>query len=463
MVAFDDPSTPEATTTATTVAIIEQVPPQGSPTPAPPTMTAAPTTTPNGLGACATECLVRLQEPGDADRQTLIDAGLKPAYGRDGWLWAVAPSETVDRLVSDGIEVTVVEQSSDTLPLYVVRFPTVEEIDESLVSNIGDVIDQVDNQLLVEAPEVMVNLNDLGGANVTIDKVLPPQSLTDRSNLPDLLGPGIVADGVSIDELTRTMADLQSTGGEAGEYGSRANRTPDNVIAADYIAKRMLALGLSVRYQDFASWDGSYQVNVIGELPGKDPSKVYLVLAHYDSINLDGGVAPGADDNASGIAAMLEMARILSAYQLRYPVQFLATSAEEEDMYGAAAFAKEAASNAVPYDAAFNLDSLGWADRPNELVINGDEDTIPIQNVMASINDVFGLGEHLVIRQNPGIIADDSELRKQGIPTILIARALYGENPVHHTGRDTLDLVDIPAVKSAADLVLLTIAEFQSG
>jgi Zn-dependent M28 family amino/carboxypeptidase len=286
--------------------------------------------------------------------------------------------------------------------------------------------------------------------------------LADRSDLPELLGPGVIADGVSIDELTRTVADLQSTGADTGEYGSRANRTPNNVIAADYIATRMFALGLAVRYQDFASWDGSYQVNVIGELPGEDTSKVYLVLAHYDSINADGGVAPGADDNASGVAAMLEMARILSTYQLRHPVHFLATSAEEEAMYGAIAFAKEARSAGIPYDAAFNLDSLGWADRSNEIIINGDEDTIPIQNVMASINDIFGLGQALVIRQNPGIIADDNGLRKVGIPTVLIARALYGDNPVHHTERDTLDLVDISAVKSAADLVLLTIAEYQS-
>lgn len=426
-------------------------------------MTAAPTTTPRGLGACATECIVRLQEPAESERQTMIAGGLRPAYERDGWLWGVASAETVDLLASDGLDVTVVEQSSDTLPLYIVRFPTVDEIDESLASNIGNVIDRIDNQLLVEAPEVMVNFNDLGGADVTIEKVLPSQPFTDRSDLPNLLGPGIVADGVSIDELTRTISDLQSTGVEPGEHGSRANRTPDNVIAADYIAQRMLALGLSVRYQGFASWDGSYQVNVIGELPGKDRSKVYLVMGHYDTINVDGGISPGADDNASGIASMLEMARILSAYQLRYPVQFVATSAEEEDMYGAAAFAKDAASKKTPYDAAFNLDSLGWADRPHELVINGDDDTIPIQNVMASINDVFGLGEVIVNRQNPSIVADDNELRKVGIPTVLVARALYGENPVHHTSRDTLDLVDIPAVKSAADLVLLTIAEFQSG
>lgn len=457
-----EPAVP-ATPTATTEQVVADATRQaGTPVPPPIIVPDGPTPVPAPRVACAGACLIRLPEPEPDAVAALMDRGLQPSYARDGWLWAVAPAALIDQLTAAGTTVTLVDDNGETLPFYAVRLPADAPADaEELVAATGDVVDRVDGQFIVRTADVTPRIADLVAMGLAIEKLPPPRPPSpDSLGRATLVGPGLLADGVTTGELERTILDLQGTGGN--EIGSRAFRTDENALAADYIAGRMLDLGLTVRYQDFVAWDGTYAVNVLGELPGSDPSKVYLVLAHYDSINLEGGVSPGADDNATGVAAMLEMARLLAGYRLRYPVHFLATTGEEEAMQGALAFAKVVEREGTPYAGAFNLDSLGWLGRANQLVVNGDASTAGLQDLLVAIRDAFGLDEELLIRQNPSIVADDNILRDAGIPTVLIARALYGENPVHHTADDVFAGVDLPSVKSAAELVLLTIAELQT-
>lgn len=442
--------------------IADAPPPADTPVPSPTTVSAEPARTPAPAVECAGACLVRLPEPAPEAVSGLSERGLQPSYAAGGWLWAVAPAALIDELTAAGTPVTLVDGGGETLPLYIVRLPADPPANaEEIVASTGDIVDRVDDEFIVRPAHITPPIADLVAMGLAIEKLPPPRPAPPASlATAALAGPGLFADGVSTKELERTIVDLQQTGGH--ELGSRAFRTDENALAADYIARRMLDLGLTVHYQDFVAWDGSYALNVLGELPGSDPSKVYLVLAHYDTINLDGGPSPGADDNATGIAAMLEIARLLSTYQLRYPVHFLATTGEEEAMQGALAFAKVVAQEDTPYAGAFNLDSLGWLGRANQLVINGDDTTAGLQDLLVAINDAFGLGEELLIRQNPKIVADDNVLRDAGLPTVLIARALYGENPVHHTEDDVHAGVDLPSVKSAAELVLLTIAELET-
>jgi hypothetical protein len=85
------------------------------------------------------------------------------------------------------------------------------------------------------------------------------------------------------------------------------------------------AMGLQVSLQ------GSY-LNVIGELPGTStPENIYIIGAHYDHIL---GDRPGGDDNASGTAAVLESARVLSQYQFESTIRFVGFNAEEDGLLG---------------------------------------------------------------------------------------------------------------------------------
>lgn len=86
--------------------------------------------------------------------------------------------------------------------------------------------------------------------------------------------------------------------------------------------------------------------NVVAHIPGSvDPNRVYVVTGHYDSRKLDvmdyTGDAPGADDDASGVAVVMEMARVVALHgQPKATMIFAATAAEEQASYGSAHLAK---------------------------------------------------------------------------------------------------------------------------
>ena len=83
--------------------------------------------------------------------------------------------------------------------------------------------------------------------------------------------------------------------------------------------------------------------NVVGRISGSaSPDTVVILGAHYDSIVWDRPMdyAPGADDNASGVAALIELARILSQADLKYSVEFVAFSTEEVGTAGSRHYAK---------------------------------------------------------------------------------------------------------------------------
>jgi Zn-dependent M28 family amino/carboxypeptidase len=166
-------------------------------------------------------------------------------------------------------------------------------------------------------------------------------------------------------------------------------------------------------------------------------------------------VAPGADDNASGVAGLLAIARALAAYQLAHPVRFAAITGEEVDFQGARAFIKRAAETGMSYAGAFNLDAIGSAVRSHEIYLNGDEDSAWLMQVLARVNDRAGLGEEIVMRQNPEIVADDNIFREAGIHAVLVTRSIYGQSAVHHTAEDVLDNVDLHGVLDCAAVVLI--------
>ena len=106
------------------------------------------------------------------------------------------------------------------------------------------------------------------------------------------------------------------------------------------------------------------QQNIVATLPGSGPHPGVLVItAHYDSrppgLNDGASHAPGANDNGSGVALLLELARIMSIRQWNQTILFVATSGEEQARYGSAHFVSEQLLNGRQFDAAINVDIVG--------------------------------------------------------------------------------------------------------
>ena len=379
---------------------------------------------------------------------------MQSVYFMDGELWGTADGGLVDSLGAEGLVQAVVLPDTDTEFLFVVRFP--DTIDLSMAAQVGEVLDQSGRSVIVRASTIPPHIAELTNVGIAVEKLPPPQSAgPNRSELASLESADPLLRSVSEDELVKTISDLQEMGATDGGLGSRQQPSAGNVMAADYIFRRLSSYGLSVRYDDFLAGDGTYATNVIGELPGDDPSEIFLVVAHYDSFSDEGGPSPGADDNASGVAGMLEVARVLSGFRLPYSVWFIAFTGEEIGFQGSLTFTRQAMDPAMV--GAFNLDAIGWPGRSTELVINGDANSEWMQDYFIEANERFGFGQQLTVRQNELIVADDNVLRDAGIPTVLIARAVYGDSAIHHTANDVLANLDIHAVSDATALTLVSL------
>jgi hypothetical protein len=159
---------------------------------------------------------------------------------------------------------------------------------------------------------------------------------------------------VSADSLESTVRGLEAFG---TRYFSNANHRS---IAA-WIRERMVAAGLrSVELDSFMQ--GNYQqMNVVGTIPGSVQGPEIVVGGHFDSNSSDLLRAPGADDNASGTAAVIEMARAITAsgYAPRSTVRFVAFAAEEVGLCGGWDYAGKAKTAKRDIRAMLNFDMIG--------------------------------------------------------------------------------------------------------
>jgi hypothetical protein len=159
----------------------------------------------------------------------------------------------------------------------------------------------------------------------------PTTSVPEPTTTPPVLDPLPRADPAAFDPAAarRTVVRL------ASGIGPRHATSPAYREAARWVAGRFRAHGLAVRRQPVAvpggdSWGvpvgPGRSVNVVATAPGFDPAAPHLVVgAHLDTVPQ----SPGAEDNASGVAVLLEVARVLAAARTRLPVVLVAFGAEE--------------------------------------------------------------------------------------------------------------------------------------
>ena len=168
-------------------------------------------------------------------------------------------------------------------------------------------------------------------------------------------------DQVNMDSLKATVQHMQ-------DYGSRLWNSNNAFACSDWIAGRMEALGLEVEQQPFyaSTWTGSGQAapNVIGIQRGTLYPDTYVVCgSHFDSFSWEafsGGQCPGADDNATGVASVLESARIMTQYEFEYSIVYCAYGCEEMGLYGSEAYASRCQQEGMDIIGYFNNDMNGY-------------------------------------------------------------------------------------------------------
>ena len=157
--------------------------------------------------------------------------------------------------------------------------------------------------------------------------------------------------------LRGSVADLVA-------FGTRWSSSPGIGKVPAWVRAQFLARGYragkDVRYQPFTLGAGAKQRNVLCG-PRHPTRGLILACAHYDAVSESPAqAAPGADDDASGIAALLELARVLRGVPLKRDVLFAAFGGEEQGLFGSAACAEVAAREAWPIDVVINMDMIGY-------------------------------------------------------------------------------------------------------
>ncbi len=226
--------------------------------------------------------------------------------------------------------------------------------------------------------------------------------------------------------------------------------TEDAMRAAEYIADQFASIGLKPYegesyFQYFTvplHSDRTYR-NVIGIIEGSDPalSDRYIVVgAHYDHLGEQlGKIYPGADDNASGSSALIEVARnlMLNPQRLGRSVIIVAFDAEEMGLYGSNYLASVMPAERI--DLMISMDMVGWLRQSGKLHIEGTGTVVDGEKWVNSVGN-RGIDLHLKPFENSVMTATDTRgfARKQ-VPTFAVTTGT--ESPYHKPG-DTADKID---------------------
>jgi hypothetical protein len=231
--------------------------------------------------------------------------------------------------------------------------------------------------------------------------------------------------------------------------------------------------GLQVSFDDFsANIDGlaTNQRNIIATLPGiSDHPGIVILMAHYDSRTADPNdgfsLAPGADDNGSGVAILLELARLLSSRQWNQTIVFAAFAAEEQGTHGSRHYVQNMMLGGQIFDAAINNDIVGGRTGiPQSIrVFSPGPDVTSSRHLARYIDLVGGLYlpsfrvELIDSIDREGRYGDHREFINAGVPAVRLTESEEDRNN-QHSGGDTWDKVDYEYLQQVAQLSLVTVA-----
>ncbi len=242
--------------------------------------------------------------------------------------------------------------------------------------------------------------------------------------------------------------------------------------AAEYIASQFRrSLKLEVGFEDAGGLR-----NVVATLPPSltpASDRVFVLCAHYDS-KADRDVewnpliseAPGANDNATGVAALLEIADILSQFDYEHELRFIAFAGNEVGLVGSEYHAQKESEVNRDIMAVLNLDMIGFNWRKSQVVIVQDASSRWIGDVCRLANRWYALGLTILdARAELAENGDHTSFWGYDFPAVTLTESDaprvdahgYRANPFYHTPDDTVDNVNIVLVRKVAQLALVSL------
>jgi len=249
--------------------------------------------------------------------------------------------------------------------------------------------------------------------------------------------------------------------------------------AAIYIRNEFLEIGLRVWEESF-QWEGRSYNNIVAEKKGfGSPDKIFILGAHYDTVP----GSPGADDNASAIAVLLEVARNIQRVHLGSTIRLIAFNLEEYGYIGSTYYADRARREGEKIIGMISLEMVGFTHSRQNYppyinpkyypnvgdfigIIGNERSKALLEKVYQSLRMhipqlpteflfVPGNGEGMEEVR----LSDHSSFWDQGFPALMITDTAFLRNPNYHLPSDTIDTLDFEFLKKVAIGIFHSVVE----
>jgi leucyl aminopeptidase len=251
------------------------------------------------------------------------------------------------------------------------------------------------------------------------------------------------------------------------DFQTRHTYTQGNTDAGVWLYDFFTNLGIEVEYHQF-TFGSHTEYNIIARIQGKmAPDEIVAISGHFDSTSNNPYVlAPGADDDASGIAAVLETALIFKDYQFERTVEFMCFNGEEQGRQGSKAIASDYKAAGKDLVAVLNNDMIGYW--PTAWQRDLDVAYEPIsrwlaEHVISACDRYVGIPAE---KQMSGVCRDDhvsfTDIGYSAITNMDCWQAHNGgpeTTPHYHKTTDTIDTLNLDCMTEAVQVNVAALAE----
>jgi hypothetical protein len=437
------------------------------------------------LGAVAAQpvapvALVRIDLAGESQLATLAEMDLQVLAqigATQGEIAVVALADALQQqaLTRLGYSLSVLDSEPAGASYYLV-YALADELSRA---------EQVVPLLLVEGrqavlratPEQAARLDELGIGALLLSPhavIVSPQRATPQ--LPTALTPSPViqrmVDQITSDTLSNYVGQL------SGEQSVIINDLPYTILtrytptgepmrkATRFVYEHLQGLGLPVGYHYYIlpGWNLEKR-NVIAQQTGEgQPERLFLLTAHLDSTSQDPyNLAPGADDNASGSAAVMAIADVLSQYNFDCTLRYIFFTGEEQGLRGSTAYASEVVGLGEDIEAVLNLDMLGYNTPGTASTFElhtrpSNSADLAIANLFADAVAAYSISLTPQILQDRLSFSDHAPFWDRGIPAILAIEDWDDHTPDYHRTTDRLSTLNMTYYTRFVKAALATFA-----
>ena len=267
-------------------------------------------------------------------------------------------------------------------------------------------------------------------------------------------------------------ADLKKNLGylASQELEGRMSGKKGNVIAADFIKKKYESYGLNTMYQKFSisrmnpgpkgeTGDNFTQNIIAWKIGSEKPNEIVVIGAHMDHIGYGPrmsrsnriAVHPGADDNASGTVALLEIAKAFSKLKPKRTVVFQSYSGEEMGLIGSRYYCSnplfpKGQPDIRSHVFMLNMDMIGYLGRGHFFAgFHTGESSFDISKIINELNGKYSFARKITSRGSGG--SDHASFYNRGVPIAFLHTGLHA---YYHKPEDTANRINYPGIERVA-------------